>query len=69
MPEAGHLGLGLHLPEGEGEGGEEPQTGDHHSHQVICQPGGVKVTQISPETLSYFILTFLVIFCIFSVKG
>ena len=50
MPEAGHLGLGLHLPEGEGEGWEDPQAGDHRPHQVICQIGRVEVTQVAPET-------------------
>ena len=41
---------GLHLPEGEGQGGEEPQTREHSSHQVVSQPGVVKVTQVAPET-------------------
>ena len=49
-----HLGLGLHLPEGVGESGEEPQAGDHRSHQVICQLGRVEVTQVAPKTLSCY---------------
>ena len=51
VPEVSHLGL--HLPEGEGKSGEEPQTGDHCPHQVVCEPRHVvKVIQVAPETLS-----------------
>ena len=47
---AGHLGLGLHLPEGEGQGGQEAQTRDRGGHQVVSDPGVVIITQVASET-------------------
>ena len=56
MSEAGgHLGLGLHLPEGEGQGGQDAQAGDRGAHQVIRDSGVVEITEVAPETLrNYF---------------
>ena len=51
MSEAGgHPGLGLHLPEGEGQGGQEAQAGDRGGHQVIRDPRVIVITQVAPET-------------------
>ena len=58
MTEAGgHLGLGLYLPEGEGQGGQDAQAGDCGAHQVIRDPRVVEITEVAPETFrDYFLL-------------
>ena len=45
----GHPGLGLHLPEGEGQGGQEAQAGRGGGHQVIRDPGVIIITQVASE--------------------
>ena len=55
----GHLGLRLHLPEGEGQVGQDAQAGDRGAHQVIRDPRVVIITEVAPETFHDYLFTTL----------